>query len=215
MSPGILSLSLEVLFFTWVVAGSDEVQWDGEVVRFCQFGCHVSRLTRVEEAFRCKAVELTHTPGISIPWGVALLRDQARRKFPSREQRRYLLEHSLPSSVRATGLPKGKGKTGRKKGGGLQVKVEETLPPPLRHRVLAGQVSNHQEPATCKTWVVQTVQCWDGVAKVGKVAEWHTVAMFDWRAPVMHVERGTTPGFLTTLRQHGAVVPRWTGQPSC
>ena len=44
-------------------------------------------------------------------------------------------------------------------------------------------------------------------AKVGKVAEWNTVAMFDWRAPTMHVERGPRP-ISHDPRQHGAVVPR-------
>ena len=167
-------LSLEVLFFIWAAAGSDEVQWDGEPVRFANW-CHVTEyldnleervldmqpvyvehsvvswFTRVEEDFRGKAVELTRTPGSSIPWGVALLRAQAEQ-ISKWEQRRYLLEYSLPSSVRSTGPRKGKGKTGGKKGGGLQVKVEETLPPPLRHRELAGQASHHKEPATCKTW---------------------------------------------------------------
>ena len=87
------------------MAGSDEVQWDGEPVRFANW-CHVieyldnlkervldmqpvyvehsvfSWLKRVEEDFRGKAVEPTRTPGSSIPWGVALLRAQAD-KFPS------------------------------------------------------------------------------------------------------------------------------------
>ena len=125
-------LSLEVLCFTWAVAGSDELQWDGELVRFANW-CHVTEylynlkervlehsvvswLTRVEEDFRGKAVELTRTPASSIPWGVALLRAQAEQ-ISKWEQRRYLLEYSLPSSVRATGPWKGKGKLGEEGGG--------------------------------------------------------------------------------------------------
>ena len=92
------------------VSGSDEVQWDGELVRFANW-CHVTQyldnlrervldmqlvyvehsvvswLARVEEDFRGKAVELTRTPGSSIPWGVALLRSQAEQ-ISKWEQRR-------------------------------------------------------------------------------------------------------------------------------
>ena len=104
--------------------------------------------------------------------------------------------------MRATGPQKGKGKTGVKNGGGLQVKVEETC----RHH--CATVSLQARFRTTKsqplTKLGRQSSCanrtmMDGAAKVGKVAEWNTVAMFDWRAPTMHVEQGTTPGFITTL----------------